>query len=78
MLTFWFDWWRFYWGRPCPKPESRPMCSLEDLAKALDEYLKSSKEVAERASRNVEDAQRLKAALEDLKERKRQAMQQPG
>jgi hypothetical protein len=72
MLTFWFEWWRAYWMRLEPKPQPKPFCSLEDLDSALTEYLESSRDVAERAAKNVEDAQRLKEALEELKERKRQ------
>lgn len=89
MVTFWWDLWRAFWARPEPKPEAKPkpLCNLDDFAVALDEYLASSKEVAERAARNVEEAALLKAALEenvedglrlqqaleDIKERKRQA-----
>lgn len=86
MLTLWWDLWRAYWLRPTPTPKPK-LCNLEDFATALDEYLASSKEVADRAARNVEEAtmlkialeeniedgERLKAALEAIKERKRQA-----
>jgi methyl-accepting chemotaxis protein len=89
MLTFWWEMWRAFWLRPEPKPIQKPLCNLDDFAIALDEYLASSREVADRAARNVEEAtllrvaleesiedgQRLQAALEDLKERKRQASQ---
>lgn len=73
MLTFWFDWWKAFWVRPEPKPQPKALCNLDDFSVALAEYLESSREVAERAAKNVEDAQRLKEALEDLKERKRRA-----
>lgn len=89
MLTFWWDWWRAYWARPEPKPKPAALCTLDDLALAFNEYLESAKLTAERAAKNVEDANllitalkenvedglRLKAALEDLQERKRQAAQ---
>jgi hypothetical protein len=71
MLTFWFDWWRAWWVRPEPRP--KPLCNLDDFDAALAAYLESSREVAEHAAKNVEDAQRLKEALEGLKGRKRQS-----
>lgn len=87
MLTFWWDLWRAYWVRPEPKPKPTQLCNLDDFAIALDEYLASSKEVADRAAKNVEEASLLKAALEEniadgmrlqealeaIKERKRQS-----
>jgi hypothetical protein len=72
MLTLWFAWWRGFLARPEPKPQPKPLCSLDDFDAALAEYLESSREVADRAAKNVEDAKRLKEALEELKERKRQ------
>lgn len=89
LTTFWWDLWRAYWFRPGPKPTPKSLCNLDDFAVALDEYLASSREVADRAAKNVEEAsllkaalqenvedgRRLKAALEDIKERKRQASQ---
>lgn len=74
MLTFWWEWWRAYWARLEPKPEPKRLCNIDDFDAALAEYLESSRDVAERAAKNVEDAQRLKEALEVIKERKRQAL----
>jgi hypothetical protein len=89
MLTLWWEMWRAFWMRPEPKPPPKPekLCSLEDLVRAFDEYLESSRLTTERAAKNVEDAnlliaalqenvedgQRLQAALADLKERKHQS-----
>lgn len=89
MWTYWWDYWRAFWPRQQPSPTPKPLCSIDDLIAAFDEYLASSKEVTERAARNVEEARflkaaleeniangrRLKEALEDIKERKRQSAQ---
>lgn len=65
----WLEFWREFWGKPqvCTRPVA---CNLDELAAALAEYLESAREVAVGAAKNVEDAERLLAALNELMERK--------
>lgn len=73
MFVPWLDFWRdYFWKRPVPTCPSK-LCNLDDLSTALADYLESARGVAAGAAKNVEDAEQLLRALEDIKERKRQA-----
>lgn len=61
----WFDFWREFWTKP-----AKPACDLDELAQALVVYLESAREVAAGAAKNVEDAERLMRALNELLEHK--------
>lgn len=66
----WLDFWREFWSRPAT---CRPPCDLDELSGALAEYLESAREVAAGAAKNVEDAERLMQALNELMEHKKRA-----
>lgn len=68
----WLDFWREFWIKP-PACKMKPSCDLDELSSALAEYLESAREVAAGAAKNVEDAERLMQALNELMEHKKRA-----
>lgn len=72
----WFDFWRSLWFSPDKHPcDKTSECKLDELTAALENYLTSAREVAARAATNVDDAERIMAALRLILERKRAAQQ---
>jgi N-glycosylase/DNA lyase len=72
----WLDFWREFWSTP-PACKLKSECNLDELARALAEYLESAREVAIGAAKNVEDAERLMHALDELMERKKKTARHP-
>ena len=73
-LNAWTAWWKAFYG---PVPKSDPTTILpDDLAKALEDHIRSARLVAERAAQNVEDAELisngLKQWIEQCERRKRE------
>lgn len=70
----WLDFWRDFWKSPDARRCGEvSQCRLDELSRALEEYLESARGVAAGAAKNVDDAERIMAALQVIIERKRAA-----
>jgi len=64
----WWDYWRPLWDTPpqCKKPSPPEHQELKNLQEAFDEHMESLRRVDEAATRNTQDAKRLKRSIDEL------------